>query len=65
MNMHDPPHPGAFTSGIYLEPNNVSGRELAQALGVSASTLSRVLNGSSRVRPWSQPGKLVGHAGRA
>lgn len=51
MSMHNPPHPGAFISGIYLEPNNVSGRELAQALGVSASTLSRVLNGSSRVSP--------------
>ena len=51
MSMHNPPHPGTFISGIYLEPNNVSGRELAQALGVSASTLSRVLNGSSRVSP--------------
>jgi addiction module HigA family antidote len=29
----------------------VSGRELAQQLDVSASTLSRVLNGSSRVSP--------------
>lgn len=51
MNMHNPPHPGEFISGIYLEPNNISGRELAQALGVAASTLSRVLNGSSRVTP--------------
>ncbi|GAB2895021.1 HigA family addiction module antitoxin [Paralcaligenes sp. KSB-10] len=51
MNMHNPPHPGEFISGIYLEPNNISGRELAQALGVAASTLSRVLNGTSRVTP--------------
>lgn len=35
MNMHNPPHPGEFISGIYLEPNNISGRELAQALGVA------------------------------
>ncbi len=51
MNMHNPPHPGEFISGIYLEPNNVSGRELAKALGVAASTLSRVLNGGARVTP--------------
>ena len=51
MNMHNPPHPGEFISGIYLEPNNISGRELAKALGVAASTLSRVLSGNSRVTP--------------
>ncbi|MEN0106515.1 MAG: HigA family addiction module antitoxin [Pseudomonas sp.] len=51
MNMHNPPHPGEFITEAYLEPNGVSGRELAQALRVSPSTLSRVLNGSSRVTP--------------
>lgn len=51
MNTHNPFHPGEFISGIYLEPNNVSGRELAKALDVAASTLSRVLNGTSRVTP--------------
>jgi len=40
-----------FIAGIYLEPNNISGRELAKALGVAASTLSRMLSGSSRVTP--------------
>ena len=49
--MHNPPHPGEFISGIYLEPNGISGRELADTLGVAASTMSRVLNGSSRVSP--------------
>ena len=49
--MHNPPHPGEFISSIYLEPNNISGRELAEKLGVAASTLSRVLNGTSRVTP--------------
>ncbi|HET8554546.1 MAG TPA: HigA family addiction module antitoxin [Rhodanobacteraceae bacterium] len=51
MSMHNPPHPGEFISGVYLEPNNISGRELANKLGVATSTLSRVLNGSSRVTP--------------
>lgn len=49
--MHNPPHPGEFISGVYLEPFGVSGRDLAKQLDVSASTLSRVLNGASRVTP--------------
>ena len=51
MAMHNPPHPGEFITGVYLEPNGVSGRELAAKLDVAASTLSRVLNGSSRLTP--------------
>lgn len=51
MSMHNPPHPGEFIAAVYLEPNGLSGRELAKKLGVSPSTLSRVLNGSSRVSP--------------
>lgn len=51
MVMHNPPHPGEFITAIYLEPNGISGRELAQKLDVAASTLSRVLTGSSRVTP--------------
>jgi len=45
------PHPGQFITGIYLEPNGISGRELAVKLDVAPSTLSRVLKGSSRVTP--------------
>lgn len=51
MTMHNPPHPGEFITGIYLEPNGISGRELAHKIDVAASTLSRILNGSSRVTP--------------
>jgi addiction module HigA family antidote len=50
MAMHNPPHPGEFINSVYLEPNDISGRELAATLGVATSTLSRVLKGSS----WSQ-----------
>ena len=50
-SMHNPPHPGEFISEVYLEPFGVSGRELAKQLDVSASTLSRVLSGASRVTP--------------
>ena len=51
MAMHNPPHPGEFITDVYLEPNHISGRELAMKLGVAASTLSRVLKGSNRVSP--------------
>ena len=51
MAMHNPPHPGEFITDVYLEPNGISGRELADKLDVAASTLSRILNGSSRVTP--------------
>lgn len=51
MAMHNPPHPGEFIMDVYLEPNGLSGRELAIKLGVAASTLSRVLKGASGVSP--------------
>ncbi|WP_332854386.1 HigA family addiction module antitoxin [Duganella sp. S19_KUP01_CR8] len=51
MAMHAPPHPGEFITEIYLEPNGISGRELAVKLDVAASTLSRILKGTSRVTP--------------
>lgn len=49
--MHSPPHPCEFITETYLKPNGISGRELAEKLGVAPSTLSRVLKGSSRVTP--------------
>ena len=49
--MHNPPHPGELISDVYLEPAGVSARTLAVRLDVSTSTLTRVLNGSSRVTP--------------
>jgi len=51
MAMHNPPHPGEFITEVYLEPNNLSGRELAAKLNVAASTLNRILTGTSGVSP--------------
>jgi len=51
MAMHNPPHPGVFITEVYLEPNNLSGRELATKLGVAASTLNRILTGASGISP--------------
>jgi addiction module HigA family antidote len=49
--MHNPPHPGEFIIQVYLDPNNLSGRELAGKLSVAASTLNRILTGTSRISP--------------
>lgn len=46
MAMHNPSHPREFIAQVYLEPNKLSGRELAAKLGVAASTLNRILMGS-------------------
>ena len=51
MAMHNPPHPGEFINSVYLEPNGISGRELSAKLGVSASTLNRILTGKSGITP--------------
>jgi len=51
MVMHNPPHPGEFITEVYLEPNHISGRELAAAIAVSPSTLSRILNGTNGISP--------------
>jgi antitoxin HigA-1 len=51
MTMHNPPHPGEFITSVYLEPNGISGRELSAKLGVSASTLNRILTGKSGITP--------------
>ena len=49
MTMHNPPHPGEFIQEVYLEPFGISSRQLASSLGVSPSTLSRLLKKDSGV----------------
>ncbi len=51
MSMYNPPHPGEFIQNIYLTPYSISGRELAKQLNVASSTLSRILQGRSRISP--------------
>lgn len=51
MAMHTPPHPGEFIQEVYLEPNELSARELSTKLGVAPSTLNRILKGTSGVSP--------------
>ncbi|MGO1427049.1 MAG: HigA family addiction module antitoxin [Halomonas sp.] len=51
MTMHNPPHPGEFIREVYLEPFDISSRQLASSLGGSPSTLSRLLKGGSGISP--------------
>ena len=49
MTMHNPPHPGEFIRAVYLEPFEITGRQLSLKLGVSPSTLNRILKGNSSI----------------
>jgi addiction module HigA family antidote len=51
MRMYNPPHPGEFIEEVYLKPFGLSGRFLAEKLGVAPSTLNRVLKKQSSVTP--------------
>lgn len=55
MAKYNPPHLGEFLTSVYSERNGISGRVLADKLSAAASTLSRVLNGTSRVTPEMAP----------
>jgi antitoxin HigA-1 len=45
MSMRTLPHPGEFIQAIYMEPFDISCRNLAKHLDVAASTLNRVIKG--------------------
>ena len=49
MAMHNPPHPGEFIREVYLEPFEITGRQLSFKLCVSPSTLNRILKGNSSI----------------
>jgi len=51
MSMYNPPHPGEFIREIYIAPFRISVRKVAESLGVSPSTLNRLLNQESNVSP--------------
>lgn len=51
MTMHNPPHPGEFIRETYLAPFDVSVRSLAESLGVSPSTLARIVSMRSAISP--------------
>ena len=51
MSMHNPPHPGEFIQATYMEPFDISCRNLAKHLDVAASTLNRIIKGQSGISP--------------
>lgn len=51
MEMHNPMPPGEVIAEMYLRPNKISARQFAAQLGVSASTINRLLNGQTRITP--------------
>lgn len=51
MPMHNPPHPGEFVQATYIEPYGLSVRALAESLGVSPSTINRIINCQSAITP--------------
>ena len=51
MSMYNQPNPGEFIEEIYLKPFGLSGRFLAEKLGVAPSTLNRVIKKQSGLSP--------------
>jgi addiction module HigA family antidote len=51
MNMHNPAHPGEILKELVIEPLGLSITEAARHLGVSRSSLSKLLNGRGAVTP--------------
>ena len=40
MPMHNPPHTGEFIREVYLEPNDITGRQLASEAHLFACTFA-------------------------
>jgi len=49
--MFNPPHPGEVIQATYLNTLGVSIRSLAKSLGVSPSTLARIVSGDASITP--------------
>lgn len=51
MRQFNPPHPGKFIRRTYIEPFDVSARQIAAHLSVSPSTFSRLIAERSKITP--------------
>ena len=47
--MHNPPHPGEVLRGLCLEPLGLTIKETAEAIGVSRTAVSQLVNGRTRL----------------
>lgn len=48
---HNPPHPGEVLAGLWMEPLGLTVTAVAEALGVSRKTVSKIVNGGGAVTP--------------
>lgn len=48
---HNPPHPGEVLTGLWMEPLGLTVTAVADALGVSRKTVSKIVNGGGAVTP--------------
>jgi len=51
MKMYNPPHPGEIIKDLWLEPMALSITKVAQAMGISRKTLSRITHKNGKVTP--------------
>lgn len=51
MSIKNPMHPGEFLLEAFMKPFEVSAKEMAGALGVSQSTVSRITNKKADLTP--------------
>jgi addiction module HigA family antidote len=51
MKVFNPPHPGEVLKELCLEPLGLSVTRAAEALGVTRTTLSAILNGRAGISP--------------
>ena len=60
MIMHNPPHPGEFINDVFLEPNGISGRALAETVnGGAQGEFPPIIGGFSR-RPREAGQPIIG-----
>ena len=51
IRQHNPPHPGEVLSGLWMEPLGLTVTAVADALGVSRKTVSKIVNGNGAITP--------------
>ena len=51
IQQHNPPHPGEVLAGLWMEPLGLTVTAVADALGVSRKTVSKIVNGNGAITP--------------
>ena len=51
VRQHNPPHPGEILAGLWMKPLKLTVTAVAEALGVSRKTVSKIVNGNGALTP--------------